>query len=37
MRRFLLDTRPLVAYLSSRPPVIALVQPLIAGRELATR
>jgi len=36
MRRYLLDTGPLVAYLSNRPHVVAMVQPWLASGELAT-
>jgi predicted nucleic acid-binding protein len=36
VRRFLLDTTPLAAYMNDRPAVVALVRPWIAGREVAT-
>jgi tRNA(fMet)-specific endonuclease VapC len=36
MRRYLLDSAILAALLNSRPAVIALVQPWIAGQEAAT-
>jgi predicted nucleic acid-binding protein len=36
MRRYLLDTGPLVGYLNNRSHVVTTVQPWIAGRELAT-
>jgi predicted nucleic acid-binding protein len=36
MRRYLLDTTPLAAYLNNRPAVVSLVQPWIARHEVAT-
>ncbi|SRR6266446_6246073 len=36
MKRFLLDTGPLAAYLQRREPVVNLVQPLIKRHEVAT-
>ena len=36
MRRHLLDTGPLAAYLKGRPPAVQLLSPWIARREAAT-
>jgi predicted nucleic acid-binding protein len=36
MRRYLLDTTPLTAYLQSRPAMVGLAQPWIRRREAAT-
>ncbi len=36
MKRYLLDTGPLAAYLHNRKPVVTLLTPLIAAREVAT-
>jgi predicted nucleic acid-binding protein len=36
MRRYLLDTTPLTAYLHDQPSVVALVQPWLRRRETAT-
>jgi predicted nucleic acid-binding protein len=36
MRRYLLDTTPLTAYLHDQPPMVALVQPWLRRRETAT-
>lgn len=36
MRRCLLDTTPLTAYLHARAPMVTLAQPWIRGREAAT-
>ena len=36
MRRYLLDTTPLTAYLHARPGVLALARPWIRRREAAT-
>lgn len=36
MRRYLLDTTPLAAYLNNRPATVSLVQPWLARREAAT-
>ena len=36
MKRYLLDTSPLAAYLQSREPAVVLLRPLIARHEVAT-
>lgn len=36
MRRYLLDTTPLAAYLNGRPSAVALIRPWIERREAAT-
>jgi predicted nucleic acid-binding protein len=36
MRRYLLDTTPLTAYLHARPAMVTLAQPWIRSREAAT-
>ena len=36
MRRYLLDTTPLTAYLHARPAMVSLAQPWIRSREAAT-
>ena len=36
MRRYLLDTGPLGAYMQGRPPVVHLVAPWLRAREAAT-
>lgn len=36
MRRFLIDTTPLAAFLSNRPAVVGLVAPRFIARELGT-
>ena len=36
MRRYLLDTGPLAAYLNGRPAAVELISPWIARREAAT-
>ena len=36
MRRYLLDSGPLSAYLQGRPATLSIVRPWIAGQEVAT-
>ena len=36
MRRYLLDSTPLVAYISGRKPAVDLITPWITNREVAT-
>src|SRR5260370_32451062 len=36
MKKYLLDTSPLAAYLQRREPAVTLIQPLIARHEVAT-
>src|SRR5215831_13830599 len=36
MKRFLLDTAPLAAYLQKKEPAVTLLHPLIAKHEVAT-
>jgi predicted nucleic acid-binding protein len=36
VRRYLLDTTPLTAYLFGRPPAVALIDPWLDGHEAAT-
>jgi hypothetical protein len=36
VKRYLLDTAPLAAYLLRRPAAVELLQPWIARREVAT-
>lgn len=36
MRRYLVDTGPLAAFLNNRPPAVELISPWILQREAAT-
>jgi predicted nucleic acid-binding protein len=36
MKRYLLDTSPLAAYLQQREPAVRLIRPLIERHEVAT-